>query len=331
MKHIRTILVALAAVSLVGVTGCPEDDPSDPNDNGDEMDVATDTEQPDPDVSEDTEQPDDVAPDSDEMEDVQQDTPPASGDPIPSIHDGTISTGSSADLDNVLVTAVGDGNVSGENGFAVQEPSSKCTAADGGCGIWVEAGDGFSNYPSRGDNISFEGTVEQNFGLLEVVSPTNITVNSSGNTLPDPVVVDPSVVWTNGSDTARAESLRGTLVQVENVTTVNTNPDNYPGMDSEPCNSDFNEWAVWAQGDTGNVPTTTLGSPQDCPASGDETVDTGLRIDDWFFPDSGEGSNPSPDTEVDYDSITGIFLYAFGNNKIGPRNASDIVEAGGGS
>lgn len=317
MKHIRTILVALAAVSLVGMTGCPEDDPSDDGDNGDQMDAAMDTEQPDPDVSEDTEQPDDVAPDMNEMEDVQEDMSSSSDDTIYDVSDGTISADTLVTLEDVVVTAVN------EDEIFLQETGGDTAYS----GVSLDLFNTPSTMPARGDMVTVENAkVTDQYGFRHLRTPEadgtslSITVQSSGNTLPDPVVVEPSAIWTGASDSTRREELMGVLISVENVTTVNTNPDDHP-TDSSACNSDFNEWAVWSQDDAANAPQVTIGGGGDCSET---MITTGLRLDDLFFSD-----DPSPSSQVDYDSITGPLYWSFSNSKILPRDSNDIVEAGG--
>lgn len=60
----------------------------------------------------------------------------------------------------------------------------------------------------RGDSITVTGAISPYDGLIEIGSVTSLTINSSGNTLPDPVVITPSQI---------GEQYESQLVQIKHV------------------------------------------------------------------------------------------------------------------
>jgi len=128
---------------------------------------------------------------------------------------------------------------------------------------------------------------------------TNVTVNSTGNAVPDPVVLTTGEL-ASGSPTA--ESWESVLVRVENVTVTNARPDGFAG---------FGEFVV----DDGSG---------------------GVRVDDLSLNSGGSFAGQTPsnlvaapaDTSFPLDavhtSITGIHYFSFGNFKIAPRNNDDV-------
>lgn len=141
-------------------------------------------------------------------------------------------------LNNVLVTA------NAPNGYFVQIVSGDvdydATLREDYSGLFVF--DRSVPSPARGDRIDVSGTVSVFSGQTQVAA-TSFTPRSSGNSLPSPIVVAPADVATGGS---RAVSLEGVLIEVQNVTVTNANPD---------APSDYNEFQV----------------------------DDSLRVDDLFF------------------------------------------------
>src|SRR5690606_15104326 len=66
-------------------------------------------------------------------------------------------------------------------------------------GFWIQDGSGAWNgifvrtseapTVSVGDSVTVSGTVHENFGLTRLTNITEIAVNSTGNALPDPVLL----------------------------------------------------------------------------------------------------------------------------------------------
>jgi len=315
MRGFKKVFVLFAAVSLVGLAACSDDDGEDNGDgNGDMMDVAVDTE-PEPDTEPDPDMGEDPDMGADMGEDVEEDTGPtcepestADDDSIREVSDETIEAGATVNLQDVVVTGVSydyseDPAVAEE--IFVQEPGNDNREF---AGISIDLFGAPDTVPERGDLIHVENAqVSDNFGFRHLRTPEgsalNITIECSGAELPNPVVVNPSAIYTGAADAdSRIDELMGVLIRVENVQTVNTNPDS-------PDDNDFEEWSVWAQGE----------SP---PSEGE-----GLRVDSLFFDVSN--NDPSPDSAIDYDSIEGPLYWSFGNSKLLPRDADDIQEAGG--
>ncbi len=145
------------------------------------------------------------------------------------------------------------------------------------------------NNVKLGDNVTITGTVRERFNETQIHQVTNVTVNSTGNTVPGPVVVQTGDLNTGS---ATAEQWEGMFVRVENVTVVNEFPDGAPG---------FGEFTV----DDGSGP---------------------LRVDDLA---PGFAGQVGADTTFKLDdviaSISGIQYFSFGNHKLIPRNDADVM------
>ena len=143
------------------------------------------------------------------------------------------------------------------------------------------------NNVNIGDEVEVTGTVGEFFGQTQINNVTSANVLSSGNTLPDPLLMNTGDINTGA---AGAESYEGMLVRVENAEVINERPDGFPG---------FGEFTV-------------------NDGSGE------LRIDDLSAIFQGQ---TSPDTAFhagERYAIQGILDWTFGNFKIQPRNNSDI-------
>jgi len=70
---------------------------------------------------------------------------------------------------------------------------------------------------TRGDDVTVTGTVIENGGLTELDPVLEMETHSSGNPVPPPEVLDPSVIH-------ESEAYEGVLVRVENVTVVGDDP-----------------------------------------------------------------------------------------------------------
>jgi large repetitive protein len=125
-------------------------------------------------------------------------------------------------LMNVIVTAVAP------NGYFVQVAPGDAefdpVLKEDWSGIFVYTGSAGMK-PARGDRINLGGTVLEFFGQIQI-GTSMFTVISSGNPLPQPIVVDPSRIATEAD---RAEALEGVLVEVQNVTVSDIAPMVGPG------------------------------------------------------------------------------------------------------
>jgi len=128
------------------------------------------------------------------------------------IWDGTQPEGSEVILNDMIVTAS-----DGSGAMMIQHVSGAAFDENGvpQSGIYVYMPGSSVTVASRGDLIDIVATVGSFGGSLQLINPSSITVHSSGNTLPSPVVVDPADIAFGGAD---SETYLGVLVQVNNVT-----------------------------------------------------------------------------------------------------------------
>ena len=105
-----------------------------------------------------------------------------------------------------VVTTSGIVTAVGPTGFFIQDGEGPWT------GLWV-----YENtlLPAQGDEVSVTGTVDEYFNNTELGSVTAVDVLSSGNSLPNPVVV--------ATNEVNQEQYEAVLLRVENA--VCTNPD----------------------------------------------------------------------------------------------------------
>ncbi len=144
---------------------------------------------------------------------------------IYAIKSGTAPEGQKVALGNVLVTAAST------NGIFVQvHPSDNGYTGPDFSGLFVFAKD----LPvAVGDRINIgEGTITNFFGQLQLGTVSGVSVVTSGNPLPAPIVANPTEINTTGT---RKAELEGVLVRVENVTVTDIEPALGPG-DKEPDN-----------------------------------------------------------------------------------------------
>ncbi|QDG49713.1 amidohydrolase family protein [Persicimonas caeni] len=124
------------------------------------------------------------------------------------IWDGTVEQGAKVLIQDAIVTAAGD------SGVFIQY-TSDAADFDGVpySGVYIYMPD-YSPMPARGDRVDVSATVSEFGSEPQLSDPDMITVNSSGNTLPAPVVLDAASVATGG---ANADHV-GVLIRVENLT-----------------------------------------------------------------------------------------------------------------
>ncbi|MFK8007351.1 MAG: phospholipase D-like domain-containing protein [Saprospiraceae bacterium] len=114
-------------------------------------------------------------------------------------------TGDVSPYDGQSVTTTGIVTAVAPQGYFIQD------GTDVRSGIYVYEQD---NSPALGDEITLTGTVAEFFELTEIVDLTSFTINSSNNTLPDPISVS--------TGDASSEDYEGMLVTVQNATCTNT-------------------------------------------------------------------------------------------------------------
>jgi len=122
------------------------------------------------------------------------------------IKQGNVTTGNNVKVEGI-VTAVKEKN------FYIQVPKNAWDPdlKERFSGIYVYSA---NSSPHLGDIVEVDGGLVEYYGLLEI-QYANITVKSSGNTLPDFVVADPAKIKDGGE---LEKAYNGVLVKVENVT-----------------------------------------------------------------------------------------------------------------
>lgn len=166
-----------------------------------------------------------------------------------------------------IVTA-GTGEISG-SGFIMQDGEGPWN------GIWVYA-PGFT--VQRGDDVMVTGEVEEYYDKTEIGNVTDVTILSSGNTLPNPTIETCGNL--NGSDFLVAESYESVLITVEEVTVV------------EEMN-DYGEWFVM---DTDSLMVDDQGQYDYIPEIGHELNITGVH--DYSY--SEFRVQPRDDSDIQY-------------------------------
>ncbi len=190
-------------------------------------------------------------------------------------------------LADVLVTAAGS------NGFFIQSHPSESGRYQGPdySGMFVFT----STKPTvvAGDRITItKATVADFFGQIELTGPT-LTKNTSGNPLPDPVVVSPADVRTAGP---RAGALESVLVELHNIYVTKQEPSLGTG-DKAPSNEFVVDSTAGTDGET-----------------------VGLRVNDYFY-----APLPMPAVGKKFRVVRGLLDFRTANSKVEPRDANDFV------
>jgi hypothetical protein len=142
------------------------------------------------------------------------------------------------------------------------------------------------NNVKLGDNVTITGTVREQFNETQLFSVSSVLVNSTGNTVPGPILKTTGEL----SSLSTGEQWEGMLMRIENLTVTN------PFADGA---SNFGEFVV----DDGSG---------------------GFRIDDLSAEFRGNLDTAYvQDQEIA--SITGIQYFSFSNYKLQPRNNADVM------
>ncbi|MBZ0183390.1 MAG: T9SS type A sorting domain-containing protein [Melioribacteraceae bacterium] len=156
----------------------------------------------------------------------------------------------------------------------------------------------------KGDNVTVTGEVFENFSVTQIGTLTNgaaVTVNSSGNAVPEPVVLSTGDIATVAGGTPDAEQYESMLIKYENLTV---------SAQSADGGSNFGEIYVT----DGSGDTRVELEDGNHPYNNGSTAD--LQDDDPnFFVETGNT----------FESISGIMYFSFGNYKLNPRQESDFV------
>jgi len=157
-----------------------------------------------------------------------------------------------------------------------------------GTGPWtgIHVDDNVTNV-KLGDHVTVTGTVREQFNETQIFTVTDVTINSQGNAVPEPELVNTGDITTGGDD---AEAYEGVLVKIQDLTVTN------PFSDGS---SNFGEFTV----DDGTG---------------------GLRVDDLAAGFNGNLDSSFVQDQA-IESITGVHYFSFSNYKLVPRNSEDVV------
>lgn len=162
----------------------------------------------------------------------------------------------------------------------------------------------------RGQNVTVNGRVIENFNHTRIDNITTLVVNSSGNPLPNPEPVSTSDIGTKLKGTISAEQWEGVLIEYSDITVTDDNADGSSGPGGGG-NSNFGELLV---ADISNVNTRVElqeGNHQyhNLWTAGLDTVQGNIRI--------LQGDS--------FDKLRGVLFFSFSNYKLVPRKSDDFV------
>lgn len=162
----------------------------------------------------------------------------------------------------------------------------------------------------KGDLVEVRGTVGESFSMTQISGiddPSQFNLISSGNPVPDASEISTSETGTFSSGTISAEQWEGVLVKYSNITVTDENADGNPGPTGNGS-SNFGEIFI-------------------ADPSG---INTRVNLDDsqlsyHNFYDSSLVDQPIRLLVGDqFESLSGILLYTFGNYKLDPRSDDDF-------
>ena len=189
--------------------GCSETTGSGDSDGDSDSDSDSDT---DADTDTDSDADTDADSDTDSDTDVQEVT-------INQIQQGEVAANATVQLTDVIVTSPLSFD---STNFFVEEPEG---GEYSGIDIYNFGGDTDAPAIDVGDVVTIVGTYYEFYdnSEVEISGAADVTVTSTGGTVPDPVAIaDASSIGTAGAD---AEKYEGVLVSVSDVTVSNTDTD----------------------------------------------------------------------------------------------------------
>jgi len=164
---------------------------------------------------------------------------------------------------------------------------------------------------NRGDDVTVTGNVRDDFGMTEIFginSSSNITVNSTGNPVPDAEALSTETIDLLAGGTVQAEQWEGVLIKYENVTVTDENADGNVGPHSPPTNNNFGDILV-----------------ADASSSNARVALQYGTHDYHNFWAVGQDVTPIYVKEgYTFESITGILWFGFSNYKLFPRKNDDF-------
>jgi hypothetical protein len=173
---------------------------------------------------------------------------------------------------------------------------------------------------ARGDSVIVRGTIQEDFGMTRMENIITVSVASSGNTLPEPVALDPSTF--SSYDFQLNEAYEGMIVKLEklgggDLFVVDENADG--------PNNNFAEYRVGSDPFDPNNGSRVLAGRVTGSAFG--SLAFSYVNDSSWATNSGQMTVSVCEVEVGdtLTSLTGIMYYSFGNMKLLPRNNDDMM------
>lgn len=212
--------------------------------------------------------------------------------------------------DTVTVTGIVTASYqSGDLGYLyIQDPSATEYA-----GIFVEGGPTSVFGFNRGDEVTINGIVQEQFGFTKIQALTAVATSSTGSITP--VVLDPSDTSFAGSNRVNMEKYESMLVRFENPATAGQIWVNNPNLG-------FGEYSVGSGQNPTNDFRVLAGRQSGTQAQ--SSLDVSYISDTAAY---GANLNVTPiqvNTSTSMDYLEGMIYYSFSNFKLTPRNNNDF-------
>lgn len=212
--------------------------------------------------------------------------------------------------DTVTVTGIVTASYqTGDLGYLyIQDPSANEFA-----GIFVEGGPTSVFTLSRGDEVTIQGVVAEQFGFTKLQAITATATSNTGTITPIEFSPNDTAAFRINPDTA--ETYEGMLVRLKN-------PSSTGRVWVNNANLGFGEYRVSTD------PSLTVGSR--ILAGRQQGTQAQSSLDVSYISDTaayGANLNVTPvqvTTAMSFDHIEGLVYYSFGNHKITPRNNVDF-------
>lgn len=180
-------------------------------------------------------------------------------------------------------------------------------------GIWLNAANTSQDIYGlkKGDHVTVTGVVKEDFDVTRIDSISTLTINSTGNPLPNPQVVTTGSIGTLGSNIIAAEQYESVLIKFNNVMITDVNADGNPGPDQGSGGSrNFGE--ILVNDGSGNV-------------RADLQDGNHIYHNMWAASLAGNPSFISVDSGATLTSLSGYLYFSFSYYKLIPRISTDFV------
>ena len=162
----------------------------------------------------------------------------------------------------------------------------------------------------RGDNVTVTGVILENYSVTSIDSLSQMTINSSGNALPDPVDLKTEDIADSTGATPDVEKWESVLIDYKNVKVTNENADGDPG----PNPYNFGESLI-----TDN-PVDSIGNARIEFQDGNHNYNN-----DWDAALADNPANIYVKLKSTFTEIRGILFYSHSYYKIVPRKNDDFM------